>query len=85
MAVKQQRGSLRAGGQPLAVDHRIAGGGHDGDLLQADAGHGVGQPLRRALDGRLSFGQGADAGNAQEIVQGVQVVLALQAAVGDRL
>ena len=65
------------GTEPIAVHDRVARGLDQLDVLQADLPHLVGGPFRAATHIGLMLGQRADAGNGEELLQLVDVAIAL--------
>ena len=74
MAVEKD-GGLAGRAQRFGVDEGMHLGGHDLDAIEPGAAQAVGNPLGGALDVRLVLALGADAGDAQQFVQIVQVLV----------
>ena len=62
-------GGFAGGVQPIGVDQRMFVRLDELDVLHAGGAQGVGDEVGGAIDIGAVFGQGADAGNAQELLQ----------------
>ncbi len=87
--VDQHGWLIRTGVQPVAVNNRVAGGGHDGNVLDAGCAHVPGQPLRRGghIGGPVrAAGQARDAQECLQLVEKRFTLLArIGASVRDRI
>ena len=75
VAVDEHRGRVRPGVEPVRVDQGVPLGGDEGHVLQADGLHVIRQPAGRAEHVLLVLGQGADAGDAQPLLELLQLGL----------
>ena len=55
--------------QPIGINQRMASGFNDLDILQPGGAQMIGDKLGRALNVFRMFGERADAGDAQEILE----------------
>ena len=78
-----QRRRLARGVQPVGVNQRMALGGNDLDILEADALQIVGHHLGGLADIVFVLFGGADAGDAKQIFQLVEKALLVLACVGN--
>ena len=74
----EKDGGLAGRVQRFAVDQGMHFRGHDFDVFEARGAELFRDPMRGALDVGLVFALGADAGNAQEFFQFVQMSVALR-------
>ena len=68
VAVAKHRG-LAGGVEPVAINERIARGGDDLDIFNAGTAQTFSDKMRGCGDVRLVFGERADAGDAEEVLQ----------------
>ena len=79
----EQDGGLARGFDPFAIDEGVALRLDDLDLVEADLFEGASEEFGGPLDVLLVLGEGADAGDAQEVFELVEVVGAVGVGVGE--
>src|SRR3954462_15413846 len=75
MAIKKNR-RLGLSVERFAIDERMHFRGHDFHIVEACTAEAIGHPLCAALDILLVLRLGADAGNAQELEEIIEVLVA---------
>ncbi len=83
VAVDERGRGVGTGVQPIGGHDRVAAGIGDGDVLGADAGQLVGDPLRRPSHVVTTGRIGTDRGDAQELVEAGEVLVGVLAQVGE--